>query len=85
MMRLENFSPIATPQSNVCAMFDDLSDEWREWFSLTPLERLKAGDQLWSMFLTLGGNLDPEPDPQSPFYFPEASRPCAAYGGQACV
>ena len=66
-------------------MFEDLPDEWREWFALTPLERLKASEQLWSMYLSLGGQLDPEPDPQSPFYFPEASRACAGYGGQACV
>ena len=62
-------------------MFEDLPDEWREWIALTPLERLQESDKLWNMFLTLGGNLDPEPDPQSPFYFPETLSACAAYGG----
>lgn len=28
---------------------------------------------LWDTFLLMGGSLEPEPDPQSPFYFAPAS------------
>lgn len=50
-------------------------DEWVEWFYLTPAERFAETGKLWQIFLTLGGNLDPEPDTQSPFYDPEAPVP----------
>lgn len=47
---------------------EDISNpEWAEWQSLTPKERWRETEKLWSVFLTLGGNLDPEPDTQSPF------------------
>jgi hypothetical protein len=51
--------------------------EWLEWIQLTPAERFEASQQLFANFLALGGSLDPEPDPQSPFYDPTApvSRP----------
>lgn len=47
---------------------DLMGDSWDEWYSLTPAERWAATDQLWDMYLALGGSLDPEPDPQSPFF-----------------
>lgn len=59
-------------------------DEWIEWFHLTPAERLAETGKLWQIFLTLGGNLDPEPDTQSPFYDPEAPVP-RAFNGRPSV
>lgn len=53
--------------------FTDMSfiDEPLEWLKLSPCQRLKETTKLWQLYLTLGGSLDPEPDPQSPFYFQE--------------
>jgi hypothetical protein len=42
--------------------------EWAEWFRLTPEQRWAESEHLWATFISLGGSLDPEPDPQSPFY-----------------
>lgn len=47
------------------AQFD--SDSWREWYRLTPLERMQESMKLWQFYLDAGGSLDPEPDSQSPF------------------
>lgn len=44
-------------------------DETEEWLLLAPAERLLETTKLWQLYLSLGGRLDPEPDPQSPFYF----------------
>ena len=44
-------------------------DEEMEWISLTPGQRILETTKLWQFYLALGGSLDPEPDPQSPFYF----------------
>jgi hypothetical protein len=51
-----------------------------EWWSLTPAERFVESQKLWATFLALGGSLEPEPDWQSPFYFPETSGPRASDG-----
>ena len=53
------------------SMFENLPDEWREWIALTPLERWRWSQELLATYLGNGGTLDPDPDPQSPFYFPE--------------
>lgn len=42
-------------------------DEWLEWYTMTPAERWKETERLWSFYLAAGGSLDPEPDSQSPF------------------
>jgi len=52
-------------------MHNEESDEWQEWFRLTPLERWRETTKLWAQYLAQGGSLDPEPDSQSPFDFPE--------------
>lgn len=46
-------------------------DEEKEWLGLTPQQRVLETTKLWQLYLSLGGKLDPEPDPQSPFYFSE--------------
>lgn len=43
-------------------------DEDQEWLSLTPAQRFIETTKLWELYLALGGSLDPEPNPQSPFY-----------------
>ena len=48
--------------------------EEQEWLNLTPAERIAESGKLWKLYLSLGGSLDPEPDPQSPFYFSEIRR-----------
>ena len=45
-----------------------VGEEWAEWFGLLPEERWAKQDELWALFFSLGGSLDPEPDPQSPFF-----------------
>ena len=52
-------------------MQHDPADEWQEWFRLAPLDRWRESMKLWARYLALGGSLDPEPDSQSPFHFPE--------------
>lgn len=44
-------------------------DEDMEWLKLTPLQRMRETTKLWKLYIALGGSLDPEPDPQSPFSF----------------
>ncbi len=60
--------------------FEDWPDEWQEWVKLTPLERFRQSEQIFAQYLAMGGSLDPDPDPTSPFYDPEASSSGVAYG-----
>lgn len=48
-------------------------DEELEWLYLTPRQRILETTKLWKFYMSIGGNLDPESDPQSPFYFQEIS------------
>lgn len=57
------------------------SDEWRDWYALTPNERWRESLRLREFYLAAGGSLDPEPDTQSPFYFAGARSPMPANGG----
>jgi len=45
----------------------DVSDEWIEWYRMTPSERWRESGTLWSFYMEAGGSLEPEPDTQSPF------------------
>jgi hypothetical protein len=58
---------------------DIYEPEWVEWFKLTPQERWAESSKLWEFYLAVGGSLDPEPDPQSPFFFPEDYEPGGVY------
>lgn len=49
----------------------ELTDEEMEWLNLTPAQRILETTRLWKFYIALGGSLDPESDPQSPFYFQE--------------
>ena len=57
-----------------------VGEEWAEWYRLTPAQRWQETAKLWNSYLMLGGSLDPEPDTQSPFFYPEAPRPRNPYG-----
>ena len=59
---------------NVKYRIDNFNDEEIEWLNLTPKERILETTKLWELYISLGGNLDPEPDPDSPFYFKQSPR-----------
>ena len=46
--------------------------DFLEFAALSPAERLARSAELWDMYLTYGGSLDPDIDPQSPFFVAEA-------------
>ena len=50
------------------------NEEQADWARLTPVQRYIESCELWATYLALGGSLDPEPDSQSPFDFPELQR-----------
>jgi hypothetical protein len=59
---------------------DEQSDEWLDWYRMTPAERWEESQKLWPTYLALGGSLDPEPDSESPFDDPQAWRESIAHG-----
>ena len=54
------------------------NEERLEWIRLTPAQRWARQAEMWAAYLALGGSLDPEPDPQSPFWSEEELREFAA-------
>jgi hypothetical protein len=65
--------PDSTDPLDQFGRFSDL--EWDEWYALTPQQRWEESQKLWMTYVALGGSLEPDPDPQSPFYDPETWRP----------
>ena len=61
-------------------IYEQLPDEWKDWLALTPIERFRESEKIFANYLAMGGSLDPDPDPTSPFYLPEASGSGPAYG-----
>lgn len=59
--------------------YEQLPDEWKEWVDLTPLERFRRSELIFAQYLAMGGSLDPDPDPTSPFDDPEISGSGPAY------
>ena len=59
-----------------------VGEEWAEWYSMTPMERWEESGKLWEMYLAMGGSLDPEPDPQSPFFDPDDPQSFPIDGGR---
>lgn len=57
-----------------------MNEEQEGWIKLKPEQRYVESCKLWSTYLALGGCLDPEPDSQSPFDFPELQRAVPANG-----
>jgi hypothetical protein len=60
--------------------FEDWPEEWQEWAMLTPIERFRESEKIFAQYLAMGGSLDPDPDPTSPFYDPDDWHPSAAHG-----
>jgi hypothetical protein len=60
--------------------YDQLPDEWKEWLSLSPLVRFARSERMLVEYIAMGGSLDPDPDPTSPFDIPEEWRPDLAHG-----
>ena len=56
-------------KGNIKFRKNEFIDEDIEWLRLTPSQRLEQTSKLWQFYIALGGRLDPEPNPQSPFYF----------------
>ncbi|MBA3316159.1 MAG: hypothetical protein M3552_16155 [Planctomycetota bacterium] len=52
-----------------------LDPEWDEWYRLTPQQRWAESQELWATYLALGGSLEPDADPQSPFYDQTMDQP----------
>lgn len=50
----------------------DLNQEEISWLRLSPAQRMMESARLWRFYIAMGGSLDPEPDPQSPFYHDES-------------
>jgi hypothetical protein len=46
---------------------ENLDDETTDWYKLSPAERFEESQKLWEIFIIMGGDLEPEPDSQSPF------------------
>jgi hypothetical protein len=66
-----------------CALamkFEDWPEEWQEWAKLTPLERFRESEKIFAQYLAMGGSLDPDPDPTSPFYDPSEWHAGTAHG-----
>ena len=61
--------------------FEEMPDEWQEWLALTPIERFRQSEKIFAQYLAMGGSLDPDPDPTSPFHDAQASSAVPAYGG----
>jgi len=61
--------------------FEDWPEEWQEWASLSPIERFRESEKIFAQYLAMGGTLDPDPDPASPFHDAETSGAGPAYGG----
>lgn len=60
--------------------YEDLPEEWQEWIDMTPMERFCESEKIFAQYLAMGGSLDPDPDPTSPFYDPEQWNKSAAHG-----
>lgn len=57
-----------------------VGQEWAEWYQMTPAQRWAKQDEMWAIFFAFGGNFDPEPDTQSPFFDEEEWRESLADG-----
>ena len=60
--------------------YEELPDEWKDWLALTPIQRFAESEKIFAQYLSMGGSLDPDPDPQSPFYDPAEWRPESSHG-----
>jgi hypothetical protein len=47
---------------------DRIEPEWLEFYRMTPEQRWTLAAELRRYYLAMGGSLDPDADPQSPFW-----------------
>ena len=59
-----------------------MEPEWAAWTRMHPAERWKASRALLRHYLKIGGSLDPDPDPQCPFW---SRQECEAFARDAVV
>ena len=59
------------------------SEEELEWMLMTASQRLKESQKLWSIYLSLGGSLAPQPDLQSPFYSKKTQGKSSSHRGSS--
>ena len=59
--------------------------EWAAWYRMTPLQRWRASERLWTTFLALGGPLIPNPIRKVLSSMHEHRVRALLMGGQACV
>src|SRR6185312_8957555 len=71
---------IQTAEAERIQTNDAVGEEWAEWYRMTPQERFRESMKLWDTYLALGGSLEPEPDPQSPFFDEDEWRANSAHG-----
>ena len=47
---------------------DSIEPEWLEFYRMTPEQRWARATDVRAYYLAMGGSLDPDADPQSPFW-----------------
>jgi len=50
---------------------DSIEPEWLEFYRMTPEQRWERAAEVRAYYLAMGGTLEPDPDPQSPFWSDE--------------
>ena len=50
---------------------DSIEPEWLEFYRMTPEQRWVRAAEVRRYYLAMGGSLEPDPDPQSPFWSEE--------------
>ena len=83
--RNENMSEQQRLQRLSEAQVDE--DTWKEWYRLTPIQRMQESMKLWQFYVEAGGSLDPEPDSQSPFdaVMPHGTPPAYRRSGMCVI
>ena len=67
-----------TPEELEARWLAQVEPEWLDWYRKTPVERLMASFELWQQYVDAGGDLNPDVDPQSPFWSEEELQEFAA-------
>lgn len=75
----DNTRPAERPRRSP-ALERCVEEEVLEWYRMSPQERWAESMRLWDTFRLLGGQLEPEPDSESPFHDASARRRVSADG-----
>ena len=70
---MTNSSSIASPPVSSLEQqwLDSIEPEWLEFYLMTPEQRWARATEVRAYYLAMGGTLEPDPDPQSPFWSAE--------------